>query len=362
MHYEDLVSPENIFLAFDEFKRGKRKKEDVMFFEKHLEENVFELSEQLLSKAYLHGSYTTFAICDPKYRSISKASVRDRVVHHVLFNYLYGIFDKTFIFHSYSSRLTKGTHIGMKNFHKAMRKASKNFRKPCYALKCDIKKFFATINHDILIQLLARKITSPDILWLTKKIIDSHSNTANTGLPLGNVTSQLFANIYLNELDRFIKHDLHVKFYFRYADDFVILHENKPYLQTLIRSISEFVEEKLKLRLHPQKVFIRKLQHGIDFLGYVCLPHYRIMRTKTKRRMFKKFHQRRNEMLAGKRTGESFNQTLQSYLGLLQHANGHNLIKKLEKLAGIKSLEEIDTLTYCPTIPKEIASLLGLLK
>ena len=231
MKYADLVSPENLFVAFDEFKRGKRKKEDVMRFEENLEENVFELSEQLLAKTYLHGSYVAFSICDPKYRVISKASVRDRVVHHVFFSYLYEIFDKTFIFHSYSSRLTKGTHIGVKNFHKKMRKVSGNFRKLCYALKCDIKKFFANINHAVLMQLLSRKVDDSDILWLINNIIESYSNTPDTGIPLGNVTSQLFANIYLNQLDRFIKHDLHVEHYFRYADDFVLLHQDKNYLE-----------------------------------------------------------------------------------------------------------------------------------
>lgn len=361
MQYADLVSPENIFVAFDEFKRGKRKKEDVMYFEKNLEENVFELSEQLMAKTYLHGSYTNFAICDPKYRMISKALVRDRVVHHVLFNYLYGIFDKTFIFHSYSSRLTKGTHIGVKNFHKKMRKASENFSKPCYALKCDIKKYFASINHTVLMRLLSKEVDDPDVLWLINNTIESYSNSPDTGIPLGNVTSQLFANVYLNQLDRFIKHDLHVKHYFRYADDFVLLHQDKDYLEKLIDSIGNFLDGELKLRLHPQKVFIQKLKQGVDFLGYVCFPYCRTIRTKTKKRMFKKLDRRKKEMQTNEITDESFNQTLQSYLGLLKHANSHRLVKKLENLAGIKSLEEIEALYPLPLIPKEVASFLGLL-
>lgn len=340
MKYADLVSPENLFVAFDEFKRGKRKKEDVMCFEKNLEENIFELSEQLISKTYSHGSYTNFTICDPKYRIISKASVRDRVVHHLLFGYLYAVFDKTFIFHSYSSRLGKGTHVGVKNFHKKMREASMNFRKPCYALKCDIKKFFANINHTILTGLLAKKVNDPGILWLINNIIESYPNTLDTGLPLGNVTSQLFANVYLDQLDRFIKHDLHVEHYFRYADDFVLLHQSKDYLQELIEPIDSFLERELKLRLHPQKVFIRKLKQGIDFLGYVCFPHCRTIRTKTKKRMFKKSNQRKNELTAGEIINKSFNQTLQSYIGLLKHANGHRLTEKLRNLVGLQSLEE----------------------
>lgn len=356
------MGPENLFIAFDEFKRGKRKKEDVMCFEKNLEENIFELSEELISKAYLHGSYVNFAIYDPKYRTISKAKVRDRVVHHVLFNYLYGIFDKTFIFHSYSSRLGKGTHIGVKNFHKKMREASENFRKPCYALKCDIKKFFANINHAILISLLAKKINDPDILWLINNVIESYSSSPDAGLPLGNVTSQIFANIYLDQLDRFIKHNLRIEHYFRYADDFVLLHQNKNYLQELIKPIGSFLERELKLRLHPQKVFIQKLKQGVDFLGYVCFPYCRTIRTKTKKRMLKKLNQRKNELVAGRTTDESFNQTLQSYIGLLKHANGYHLTKKLRNLAGFQSLEEeIEALYRLPLIPKEVATFLGLL-
>ena len=242
-----------------------------------------------------------------------------------------------------------------------MRKASENFRKPCYALKCDIKKFFASINHTVLMELLAEKVTDPDIVWLVRNVIDSYSNSPDTGLPLGNVTSQLLANVYLNQLDRFIKHDLHVKHYFRYADDFVLLHQDKDYLEKLIDSIGNFLDEELKLRLHPQKVFIQKLKQGVDFLGYVCFPYCRTIRTKTKKRMFKKLNQRKNEMQMKEITAESFNQTLQSYLGPLKHANSHRLIKKLENLAGFKSLEEIEALYPLPLIPKAVASCLGLL-
>ncbi len=349
MQYTDLVSPENIFVAFDEFKRGKRKKEDVMCFEKDLEENVFELSEQLMIKTYQHGSYANFAICDPKYRLISKASVRDRVVHHVLFNYLYGIFDKTFIFHSYSSRLTKGTHIGVNNFHKHMRKASENYSKLCYALKCDIKKFFDSINHTVLVRLLLKEVADPDVLWLINNIIESYSKTPNTGIPLGNVTSQLFANVYLNQLDRFIKHDLHVKHYFRYADDFVLLHQDKDYLEKLIDAIGNFLDGELKLRLHPQKVFIQKLKQGVDFLGYVCFPYCRTIRTKTKKRMLKKLYKRKNEMQMNEITAESFNQTLQSYFGLLKHASSHHLTEMLENSFGLPMFSLVDREGFEPS-------------
>lgn len=174
MEYKDLVSPENLFIAFDEFKRGKRKKKDVMEFERNLEWNIFELSQDLLSKTYKHGPYHTFFVHDPKFRIINKASVGDRIVHHALFQYLYRLFDKTFIFHSYSSRIDKGTHIAVKNLHRKMRKVSRNFTKNAYALKCDIRQFFANIDHQILLRLISKKVNDPDILWLTGKIINSY--------------------------------------------------------------------------------------------------------------------------------------------------------------------------------------------
>ncbi len=180
MDYKTLVSPENLFSAFDEFKRGKRKKKDVMLFERNLEENIFELSVELLSKTYSHGPYSTFYIWDPKFRIINKAGVRDRVVHHVLFQYLYGLFDKTFIHHSYSSRISKGTHKGMYAMHEAMRKISKNFTEQRHVLKCDIRKFFESVDHEILFQLIGGKVFDPDILWLIQKVIDSYSASTHT--------------------------------------------------------------------------------------------------------------------------------------------------------------------------------------
>jgi len=149
------------------------------------------------------------------------------------------------------------------------------------------------------------------------------------GIPIGNVTSQIFANIYLNELDQFIKHQLKIKYYFRYADDFVILHPNQQYLENLVTVVSNFLEVDLNLRLHPNKIIIRKFRQGIDFLGYVVLPYYIVLRTKTKRRMFKKIKRNLKELQTGLIPEESFNQSLQSYLGILKHCHGHRIKRKL---------------------------------
>lgn len=274
-------------------------------------------------------------------RRIHKACVKDRVLHHAVFRILYPIFDPIFIFDSYSCRVCKGTHRAINRLQKFARKVSNNNTKNCYILKCDIKKFFDSIDHDILIYLIEKKIKNKDTIWLIKEIVKSFSTSTNKGLPLGNITSQLFANIYLNELDQFIKHQLKIKYYIRYCDDFVILNGGGEYLAELILTINNFLKEKLKLSLHSDKIKIRKYRQGIDYLGYVGFPYHRILRTKTKRRMFKKIKQRIGELKLYKISKESFHQGVQSYLGALKHCNSYKLknvllqnLKKIKKIIG----------------------------
>ena len=277
-----------MFLAWDEFKKGKRNKLDVQKFEYNLEDNVFQLHQKLKTKTYKHSTYKSFYIQDPKLRRIHKACVKDRVLHHAVFRILYPIFDFTFISDSYSCRIKKGTHRAVNRLQKFARKVSENNTRDCYILKCDIKKFFDSIDHNILISLIQKKIKDNETIWLIKEIIKSFSTSLNKGLPLGNITSQLFANIYLNELDQFIKHKLKIKYYIRYCDDFVIINENREYLERITPQISLFLNKVLKLSLHYDKIIIRKYHRGIDFLGYISFPYHRILRTKTKKRMFKK--------------------------------------------------------------------------
>lgn len=232
-----------------------------------------------------------------------------------------------FYYDSYSCRIGKGTHKRVKRLERLVRKVSKNYTKPCWALKCDIKKYFHNIDHKILFSLLKRKIRDRDILWLLSQVINSfHSEFGKEkGAPLGNLTSQIFANIYLNEFDQFVKHNLKIKHYLRYADDFLILCSNKDELTQYIKVFDSFLKDNLKLELHPRKIILRKLSHGIDFLGYIVLPYYVLPRTRTKRRTFKKIKLKIHE--------ESFNQTLQSYLGFLSHAASYNLSKELKNIA-----------------------------
>lgn len=253
--------------------------------------------------------------------------VKDRVLHHSIFRILYPIFDRTFIYDSYSCRLNKGTHKAVSRFVKFTRKLSRNNTKRIFALKCDIRKFFDSVDQDILLELIKKKIKDSDAIWLIKKIVKSFID----GIPLGNVTSQLFANIYLNGLDQFIKHKFKAKYYLRYCDDFVILGENKEYLTNLIPLVDNFLKEKLKLFLHQDKIIIRKYHQGIDFLGYVVLPYYRALRTKTKRRILKKIKKRYQDLRTGLVSEQSFNQGLQSYLGILKHCRGYKIRKQIIK-------------------------------
>lgn len=286
---------------------------EVQLFALNLEDNLFALQKELADKTYKPKGYAFFYIRDPKLRPIHKAPVRDRIVFQATFRVLYHVFDKKFIYNSYACRFGKGTHAGVLQLEEFLKKASKNYTSRVFVLKCDIRKFFYSVDHGILFNLIKQEIDDADALDLISKIIDSFHVVSGKGLPLGNVTSQLFANVYLNELDQHIKHVLKEKFYIRYCDDFIIVHSDEDHLTRLVPEINRFLQSQLQLYLHPRKIQIRKLSHGIDFLGYVALPHYRVLRTKTKRRMFKKITRR----------------NLQSFLGMLQHCKGYTLAQKL---------------------------------
>ena len=286
--YDNIISIENLLEAWREFKQGKKQKKDVQEFELHLMSNVLDLHTDLKEKTYTHGSYHAFNIADPKPRNIHKASVRDRLLHHAIYRVLYPYFDSRFIHDSYSCRNNKGTHRALERFKSFGYKVSKNNTKTCYVLKCDIRKFFASIDQSILLTILIQVIKDQDIVWLLTRVIQSFdSGKAGVGLPLGNLTSQLLVNIYMNEFDKYVKHTLKVKYYIRYADDFVILSQDKKYLETVLEQMKEFLETKLHLAMHPDKVFIKTLASGVDFLGWVHFSHHRVLRTATKKKMLR---------------------------------------------------------------------------
>ncbi len=316
--YKDIFSKitdaENLFDSWQTFRKGKTKRSDVMAFEFSLERNIFDLRNDLRSKRYRHAPYSSFFIQDPKQRNIHKTRVRDRLVHHAVFRILNPIFETTFIPESFSCRKGKGTHKGVEALKNILLKASKNNTKPCFVLKCDIRQFFHSVDHKILISIIGGRIKDADVMWLIREVVESFPN----GLPIGNLTSQLFANVYLNELDRFVKHKLKVPFYVRYTDDFVLVSDSSEKLLSWLEWIKLFLRERLKLDLHPHKVSLRKYHQGVDFLGYVQFPKFRILRNKTKQRIIKKAAKGINE------------QSLQSYLGVFSHCNAYNLGENLK--------------------------------
>lgn len=335
--FDQICSLENIFTAWEEFRRGKSKKPDVQRFEFTLEQNLFSLCEELKNKSYAHGAYSGFYIRDPKARHIHKAAVRDRVLHHAMFKILHPIFEKEFIAESFSCRVGKGTHRGVAAVETMIRRESKNYTRPCFVLKCDVRRFFDSVDHGVLLAILRKRIKDAETMWLLKRIIDSFSSREvafgeKIGLPIGNLTSQLFANVYMNEFDQFVKHKLRVKHYARYTDDFVAVSADKAYLEWLVWLFAGFLHDRLKLSLHPNKVFIRKVNRGIDFLGYVLLPHCRVLRNKTKRRVFRKLRLRAHQFCASAIDYYSFNQSLRSYLGALSHANAYHLRQDLQNM------------------------------
>jgi len=333
--FEKIISLENLFLAWDKFKSDKQKRQDVRKFEWQLEENIFKLHRDLKYKRYKHGEYVSFYIQDPKQRHIHKATVRDRILHHAVFAALSPIFEPTFIPNSFSCRIGKGTHRGIDILEKILKQVSGNAFKRCFVLKCDIKKFFETIDHRILLDIVRKRVKDDDALRLLEEIIESFSSKYSTlfqrkGLPIGNLTSQLFANIYLNEFDQFVKHHLKIKNYIRYTDDFVIIAGARLYLKNIIAPIHFFFKKKLALELHPKKITIRKFHQGIDFLGYILLPHYRLLRAKTKQRIFRKLEKRVREYKNETINKQTLEQSLQSYLGVLSHANTYKLGQKMK--------------------------------
>ncbi len=316
--YQEIVTIDKLLLAWKRFLIGKKKHNDVIIFQARLMDNILALYLDLINKTYIHKGYKSFYISDPKPRHIHKAVVRDRLLHHLIYQETYQYFDSKFIYDSYSCRLDKGTHKAIYRLGDLEKIVSKNNKKAIWVLKCDIRHFFASIDHKILKSILKKYITNTDLLWLFEEIIDSFYTFGNkgVGLPLGNLTSQLLVNIYMNEFDQFVKRELKAKYYLRYADDFIFLSPDEKYLIELKSKIGLFLNEKLKLKLHPTKVFIKTFSSGVDFLGWIHFNNFRVLKTATKKRMLKKI--KNNPKKA----------TVVSYLALLKHGSTYKLKKR----------------------------------
>jgi len=323
--YERIVSFQNLLRAARLAQRGKRFKDTTAKFNFHLEKELWRLHKELEEKRYVPGRYRHFIIHEPKERVISAAPYRDRVVHHAIHNVLEPIFDPTFIHDSYATRKGKGTHAAIDRFQEF---AGKNQ----FVLKCDIRKYFPSIDHGILMARIRRKIACPDTLWLVEKILASHTSMVGdlhpsihpsihpVGIPIGNLTSQFFANIYLDGLDHYIKEDLGCRYYLRYMDDFVVFHQDKSFLWGVKRAIVEYLDG-LHLQLHEDKCRIYKTGRGVPFLGLIISPdrcrlkRENVVRFKKRLKRFQRLHKK------GLMPWLAIRQSVRSWIGHASHAD-----------------------------------------
>ena len=333
--YQDIISVENLLESWREFTKGKKSRTDVQIFSSRLMDNILELHNDLSDFNYQHGLYQSFRINDPKLRKIHKSSVRDRLLHHVVHRILYPFFDKTFASDSFSCRNKKGTHRALNRSREFGYIVSRNKTQTCWILKCDIRKFFENIDHDILLAILKKHITDKNIAGLLEKIIRSFSSAPGRGLPLGNLTSQLFVNIYMNKFDQFVKHKLKIRYYIRYADDIIFLSHNRQWLTNILIEINSFLRERLKLQLHPKKISIRTVASGVDFLGWVNFSYQAILRTKTRKRMLNRIKENPAQ------------ESLASYLGLLRDCRRMPIRPKLPNFGKFLSKIFSPILLYC---------------
>ncbi|MDA3836808.1 MAG: reverse transcriptase domain-containing protein [Nanoarchaeota archaeon] len=332
--YEKIYAKKNLVLAWRKARKGKTKKNYVIGFEKDLPENIKILQEELRTQSYKPRVMETFVLKDPKTRKISKADFRDRIIHHAVCNIIEPIFDKIFIYDNSANRKWKGTLFAIKRFDYFVKKVSKNGK--CngwfdnnqikgYCLKADIKHYFQEVNHKILLSIISKKIKCKKTMNLISIILYNFSY--EKGIPLGNLTSQFFANIYLNELDYFAKHELKCKYYIRYVDDFILLCESKGKLEEWKREIGRFVQNKLNLELHPDKTKIINLSKGIDFVGFRNFYHNRLLR----KRNIRKINQKIKYFNKGHISQENFIKSWQGWLAYSNWSNNHNLKINLSK-------------------------------
>jgi len=360
----DIFSLENIHAAYLKCRRRKRNTANALRFELNLEENLLDLQEQLIKRTYQPGRSILFAATKPKLREIFAADFGDRVAHHILVSELEKIWEPRFISDSYACREGKGIHGASLRVREFIRRVSANGTRPAYFIKLDIRNFFNSLNKNILFDLIRKKVSDPELLWLAGIIIyhdctedylprdrenllrrvpahkSMFSQPKNNGLPIGNLSSQFFANVYLDRLDQFVKRELKCRYYLRYADDFVLMSESAEQLECWAGEIGEFVRERLRLELHPKKIGPVPVSNGVDFLGYVIRHNYVLVRRRVVNNLKARLNWFREKLVSplgpdylrfrydyGLLDG-LFN-CLNSYLGHLKWANSHRLVRAL---------------------------------
>jgi len=326
--WDGLVDFENVYRGYLAAAKGKRYRNEVLSFKKSLEENLFSIIKDLKENTYKPLPLRQFWIIDPKRRLISAPAFRDRVVHHSLIRIIEPVFEKRFVKESFACRVGFGTHAAMKHVHHCTKLARREWG-GYYVLKCDITKFFPSVNHEVLKKAIRRSISDRRVLRLIDIIIDSHGidNQVGTGIPIGALTSQLFANIYLDPMDHYLKENCRVKYYARYMDDFVIISRDKEFLRELLGKIAAFLSG-LKIRLNP-KTEIFPAKHGIDFCGYRIWPTHIKPRKRTVKRAKKRLKKMAKVYRENPKIYEHAKASLQSFLGYIMHCNGWKSMKSV---------------------------------
>ena len=335
--YPQITEFENILSASKKARKGKRFKRSTALFEFNLEKNIQKIACELEEKTWKPGAYTDFFIYDPKKRLISAAPYYDRVIHHALINVIEPVIGRSFIYDTYACIKGKGTHKAVERYRELLKKNK-------YVLKCDIQTYFQNIDHEILYKMVERKIKCKDTLWLVKKIIDSRESRGNfsyfpgdsmftpcerkKGIPIGNLTSQFFANLYLNDFDHFVKENLRVKHYIRYCDDFVLFGNSKAMLNDFKNHVADYLAS-LRLKLHENKSRIFRVDEGVDFLGYRIYQDYMKVRKSIVKRYRHKLNKMVKEYSKRKLSLEDVNSSIQSWIGHVKHAASFRLREEI---------------------------------
>ena len=318
-----ITAFETLHDAYLKARKGKRYTPGVLRFSARLEERLLGLQEELQKRRYRISPYHRFSVYEPKKREVAALPFREQVAQHALIAVVEPIFDTRFIYASYACRAGKGTHAGADRITNWLRRAHRMWPQT-YVLKADVKSYFASVDHAILKDLLRRRIQCDGTLWLMDLFIDSWNAETGRGIPIGNLTSQLYANIYLHELDRFVKHELRQRFYLRYMDDFVVIGPDKTGLNVVRTRIDRFLREHLRLRLNSRTSIFPERQ-GVDFLGYRIWRTHRLLRKRSVRRMRRRIRAWRK----GKVEAEEMEASVAAWLGHAEHANTYNLQRKL---------------------------------
>lgn len=336
---------ENLYEAYLNARKNKRYRGDVLEFSAHLEENLIQLQNELIYKTYRVGRYREFYVYEPKKRLIMALQFRDRVIQWAIYQHLNPWFDRQFIYDSYGCRDGKGTHRAADRLQYWMRQVSRK-KERFYYLKLDISKYFYRVDHEILLNILRRKIDDEDLVGLLGRIINSEHTAfglpaftdpadcppeerlTDKGMPIGNLTSQMFANIYLDQLDQYAKQDLRLHYYIRYMDDIIILHDDKKRLHEIKDEIEAFLWEELRLNLN-KKTAIRPVSHGIEFVGFRIFATHRKLKNSSARKMKSRLKYVRAAFERGEIDAETLQATMASYTGMLKHFNSHGLRSSL---------------------------------